>query len=59
MPHKKSPDSGLAGRFQHAGYLGHNRCRILDLFQDPDLHIADDQRHPVRIADFFKGLGEI
>ena len=57
VPGEEDPDAGPAGRLEHPPHaLGHLRA-VGELADDADLHVVDDQRDAIRVADVGEGVG--
>jgi len=59
VPEKEHPHAGRSGGLEHAKDARRDLRSVLDLVQDPDLHVVDEERHPLGIADFFERTGDV
>jgi hypothetical protein len=56
MPRKEHPHSSVASGAQHFENLLRDLLRVFDLTQNSDLHIVNEQRDPIAVANLFERL---
>jgi hypothetical protein len=59
MSGEDHPHASLAGGVDHAHNPSDERVGIGHVADDPDLHVVDQQGHPLGVADLLEGLGDL